>query len=207
MSADPEKPALFFATAAEFRAWLAAHHATERELWLGLYKKSSGRPSITYTEAVDQALCFGWIDGKAQTIDAISYRQRFTPRRPNSIWSNVNVAKVETLLAQGLMHPAGLRAYEARRPDRTGVYAFEQEPRALDPDEDAQVRANVAAAAFLDAQPASYRQVVTHWIASAKRPDTRQRRLAQLIDACERGERLPQFTSTTRRNAISRDNA
>jgi uncharacterized protein YdeI (YjbR/CyaY-like superfamily) len=199
MTDNADRTAMFFETAADFRAWLEEHHASADELWLGYYKKGSGKPSITYSEAVDQALCFGWIDGKAQSIDASSYRQRYTPRRTNSIWSNVNVAKVEALQAQGLMHASGLRAFADRRADRTGIYAFEQEPAQLSPEFAEQLRAHASAAAHFDAQPASYRQVVIHWIMSAKREETRLRRLAALIDASGRAERLPQFTSPSRR--------
>jgi uncharacterized protein YdeI (YjbR/CyaY-like superfamily) len=199
MTDTSERSATFFETAAHFRAWLEENHASAVELWIGYYKKNSGRASITYSEAVDQALCFGWIDGKAQTIDSLSYRQRFTPRRPNSIWSNVNVRKVEALLEQGLMHEAGLRAFGARRADRTGIYAFEQEAVILSPEYEQQLAADPAASAHFHAQPASYRQTVLHWIMSAKREETRQRRLAKLIEASSRSERLTQFSSSTSR--------
>ena len=115
----------FFATPAQFRAWLEAHHATSQELWVGFYKKSSGRPSVTWPEAVDEALCFGWIDGVRKGIDEISYTNRFTPRRPRSTWSAVNVRRVEELTRLGRMHPAGLKAFAARVQDRSGVYAYE----------------------------------------------------------------------------------
>jgi uncharacterized protein YdeI (YjbR/CyaY-like superfamily) len=175
---------VFFATAEEFGAWLEEHHETEDELWVGLYKKASGKPSITWPEVVEQALRFGWIDGLRRGIDDESYANRVTPRRPGSNWSNVNVAKVEELKARGLMKPAGLRAYEARRPDRTGVYSTERlEEARLPADFERRFRSASDAWAWFEARPPGYRRTAIHWVITAKRAETRERRLAQLIES------------------------
>ena len=144
MSQEPE--VLFFATPEEWRRWLAEHHADRREAWVGFYKKRTGRPSITWPEAVDQALCFGWIDGIRKSIDAESYCNRFTPRKRGSTWSSVNIRRVGELIEQGLMQPAGLAAFEARTPEKSGIYSHEQRDRArLDPAHEEQLRAKPAA--------------------------------------------------------------
>jgi uncharacterized protein YdeI (YjbR/CyaY-like superfamily) len=192
--------ATFFATPEEFRAWLDAHHDSAAELWVGFRKVGTGRPSITWPQAVDQALCYGWIDGLRKGIDAGSYRIRFTPRRPTSIWSAVNVARVEALRAAGLMTPAGLAAYERRRADRTGVYSFERsEPAAFTAEQEAAFRADTKAWEYFCAQPAGYRKTATHWVVSAKRADTRERRLATLIADSAAGRRLANLTSPARK--------
>ena len=183
----------FFPTPGDFRAWLEANHASETEVLVGFYKKGSGRPSITWPESVDEALCFGWIDGVRRNAGEVAYTIRFTPRRVTSIWSAINVAKVKALTAAGRMHPAGLSAYAARTPERTGVYSFERLRAArLSRDQRARLRANRRAAAFFDAQPPGYRALVTHWVVSAKRPETRERRLSQLIADSAAGRRLRQ---------------
>jgi len=179
---------LFFATPAEWRAWLAEHHDTETELVVGFWKKGSGKPSITWSESVDEALCFGWIDAIRRGIDEDSYSIRFTRRKPTSIWSAVNVAKVEALEQQGKMTDAGRAAFAKRRADRTGVYSFEQ-PGEI-PFDDAPLRAVPEAWAFWERQPPSYQKVVRHWLASAKRPETREKRLKELIDDCVAGLRI-----------------
>ncbi len=171
----------FFATPADFRAWLDAHHATADELWVGFHKKATGRPSITWPESVDQALCYGWIDGLRKRIDAESYVIRFTPRRPNSHWSAVNLKRVAELVEQGLMQPAGLAAYDGRDPARAEQYAYERNHAALDPGYETEFRAAAAAWAYWEAQPAHYRRGTAHWVMSAKREETRRRRLATLI--------------------------
>ena len=178
----------FFATAAEWRAWLQEHHDTETELVVGFWKKGSGRASMTWSESVDEALCFGWIDAVRRRVDDDSYTIRFTRRKPTSIWSAVNVAKVEALRQQGKMTPAGEAAFARRREDRTGVYSFEQ-PGEI-PFDDSPLRANPRAWAFWEQQPPSYQRVVKHWLASAKRPETRAKRLQQLIEDCENGLRI-----------------
>jgi uncharacterized protein YdeI (YjbR/CyaY-like superfamily) len=182
---------LFFETPEQFRAWLEQHHETATEVAVGFYKKGSGKPSITWPEAVDQALCFGWIDGVRHSLDDESYTNRFTPRRPNSNWSAVNVAKVEKLKAAGLMKPAGLRAFEARTAERTGVYSFEREAAVLPPDFEQAFRADAAAWEWFEARPPGYRRTAIHWVVSAKREETRLRRLRQLIDCSAEGRAVP----------------
>jgi uncharacterized protein YdeI (YjbR/CyaY-like superfamily) len=173
----------FFATPAELRAWLERHHADRRELVVGFYKKASGRPSITWQEAVDEALCFGWIDGVRHSHGPDSYTNRFTPRRPRSNWSAVNVRRVEQLIAEGRMTPAGLAAFEARTGDRTGTYSYEQRRNAaLDAGQEERFRAVPEAWEWFSARAPSYRRAAIHWVTSAKRPETRERRLATLIE-------------------------
>jgi uncharacterized protein YdeI (YjbR/CyaY-like superfamily) len=186
-----ERPALFFADAAEFRAWLAAHHETAPELWMGLYKKHVPGRGLTWADAVPEALCFGWIDSQVQRIDADAVRQRWTPRRPGSIWSAVNVALVGRLTAEGLMQPAGLAAFERRKLDRPPVYTHEQGDLTL-PDEFAQqLAADARAAHFFAAATPSYRKIAINWVVSAAQPATRERRMAQLIDDCAHGRLIP----------------
>ncbi|ANJ28179.1 YdeI/OmpD-associated family protein [Agromyces aureus] len=178
----PERPALFFADAAEFRAWLEANHDSAPELWMGLNKKHVENPGLTWAEAVPEALCFGWIDSVSQRIDDDARRQRWSPRKSTSIWSAVNIAHVERLTAEGRMHPAGLAAYERRRADRTGVYSHESVDEQLPPEAAARLEANPAASAFLEQATATYRRMAVHWVISAKQEATRERRLQQLID-------------------------
>jgi uncharacterized protein YdeI (YjbR/CyaY-like superfamily) len=187
-----DQPALFFADGAEFGRWLAAHHATADELWMGLWKKASGRGGLQWPDAVREALCWGWIDSRAERIDEHARRQRWTPRRPGSTWSRINVAAVEELIAQGRMQPSGLAAFEARREDRSGTYSFEQGEVALSVEHEAVLRADSAAAAFWDAATPGYRKVVAHWVAEAKQEATRTRRLAQLVEDSAAG-RLVKF--------------
>lgn len=184
----PEKPALFFAGPEEFRAWLETNHETAPELWMGLRRKHVADRGLTWAEAVPEALCFGWIDSLTQGIDADTRRQRWTPRRPGSNWSNVNIVHVERLLAEGRMHPAGIAAYEQRREERTGIYSFEQE-RADQLPEDlyARLAADPVAAAFWDGATTSYRKAVVHWVTSAKRQATVESRMAALVDDCGHG--------------------
>jgi uncharacterized protein YdeI (YjbR/CyaY-like superfamily) len=188
----PERPALFFADAAEFRAWLEAHHDTADELWMGLYKKHAGAGGLTWADAVPEALCFGWIDSQVQSLDADSVRQRWTPRKRGSTWSSVNVAHVERLTAQGRVHPAGLAAYERRSPERTGIYAYERDQLPELPETYAtQLAANTAASRFLAAATPYYRKIVLSWVVSAKQPATRDRRMAQLIEDSAAGRLIP----------------
>jgi uncharacterized protein YdeI (YjbR/CyaY-like superfamily) len=175
--------AQFFETPEALRAWLEEHHTTASELWVGFYKKGSGRPSITWPESVDEALCFGWIDGIRKSIDAESYRIRFTPRKPRSIWSAVNIARVAELTAQGRMRPAGLATAAKRHEDRSWIYSHEQGGEvALDEAAEALFRANAPAWAFFQAQAPHYRRAAAHWVAGAKQEQTRARRLAALIE-------------------------
>ena len=184
--------ALFFATPEEFGAWLEEHHESESELLVGFYKKGSGKPSITWPESVEQALRFGWIDGIRRSLGEESYTIRFTPRKPSSNWSKVNVATVERLKAEGSMAPAGLRAYEARREDRTGLYSFERRQAAeLPPDFERRFQASRKAWEWFSSRPPGYRRTATHWVVSAKRDDTRRRRLETLIDCSAEGRKIP----------------
>jgi uncharacterized protein YdeI (YjbR/CyaY-like superfamily) len=183
---------VFFATPEEFGAWLEEHHESADELLVGFQKKGSGKPSITWPESVEQALRFGWIDGVRRSLGDESYTIRFTPRKRTSNWSLVNVAKVEELKQRGLMAPAGLRAYQARTPERTGVYAAEREEPAVLPDEfERRFRAKQRAWKWFASRPQGYRRTATHWVISAKRDETRRRRLQQLIDCSAEGRNVP----------------
>jgi uncharacterized protein YdeI (YjbR/CyaY-like superfamily) len=178
-----EAKPIFFESAQAFYDWLEEHHETETEVHVGMHKKHTGKREMSWSEAVDQALCFGWIDGRADGIDEDRYMQRFTPRRPGSNWSKINIAKVEKLKQAGLMRPAGLKAFEARSEARSGVYSFEQRDQAkLTPDYERRLQANAAAWDYWRARPPGYRKTATYWVMSAKREETRERRLAQLID-------------------------
>ena len=200
--------ARFFPTPADFRAWLQAHHESEKELLVGFHKKATGKPSITWPESVDEALCFGWIDGVRRSLGPDAYTIRFTPRRPTSIWSAVNVARVGELTKLGRMRPAGLRAFAARTPERTGIYSFERaEAARLAPAQEKQLRANPEAAAFFDAQPPGYRKTATHWVISAKREETRQRRLERLIADSAAGRRIGLLTRPEKRPKRAREAA
>jgi uncharacterized protein YdeI (YjbR/CyaY-like superfamily) len=182
----------FFATPADFRAWLERHHASDGELIVGFHKRGSGRPSITWPEAVDQALCFGWIDGVRRRIDDTSYSIRFTPRNARSTWSAVNIRRMKELVEGGLVAPAGLAAFGRRADDRSAIYSYEQRKAAtLEPDQERRLRADERARTFFEAQPPSYRRAAIHWVTSAKKPETRERRLAQLIECSAAGEPVP----------------
>ncbi len=182
--------AVYFTSAAEFRDWLLANHQTATELWVGFHKVATGRPSMTWAEAVDEALCVGWIDGIRRRVDDERYVNRFTPRRPGSNWSAVNVKRVGELIAQGRMLPAGLAAFEARRTD-PAPYSYERRKDiTLEPTLERAFRADKAAWKFFTSQPPGYRQTAIFWIMSAKKDDTRQRRLAALIEDSAAGRRL-----------------
>lgn len=180
----------FFKTPADFRKWLAKYHATVPELLVGFYKKDSGRPSITWPESVDQALCFGWIDGIRRRLDDVSYTIRFTPRRRGSIWSSINIRRVEELTKEGLMQPAGIKAFQARKEYKPGIYSYEQRKAELDGLYEERLRQNKAAWDFFHNQPASYRKLVCWWVVSAKKEETRFKRLETLIEASAKGRRL-----------------
>ena len=172
----------FFATPAAFRKWLEKNHAKEQELLVGFYKKGSGKPSIDWPQSVDEALCFGWIDGIRRTIDEESYSIRFTPRKKGSNWSAVNVRKVAELIQAGKMAPAGMAAWEARKEDKTAIYSYENRKELkLDPALERQLKANKAAWEYFQSRPAGYRHLATFYVMSAKREETRQRRLEKLI--------------------------
>jgi uncharacterized protein YdeI (YjbR/CyaY-like superfamily) len=187
----PEAEARFFRTPEDWRAWLGAHAAEGGEIWVGFFKRGAGGSGLTWPESVDQALCFGWIDGRRQSIDATRYRIRFTPRGPRSIWSSVNVARVAELEAEGLMQPAGLEAFARRRDDRSGVYSHEQagEP-VLDAGAEARFRERAGAWEFFQAEAPSYRKAALWWVVNAKRTETRERRLETLIGDSAEGRRL-----------------
>jgi uncharacterized protein YdeI (YjbR/CyaY-like superfamily) len=185
----------FFATPDDFRAWLQEHHETETELLVGFHKKGSGRPSITWPESVDQALCFGWIDGVRRRIDDECYSIRFTPRKARSTWSAINVKRVGELTAEGLMRPAGVAAFERRSDDKTAIYAYEQRKTArLDKEQERRFKADADAWAWFQAQPAGYRRTATYWVISAKKAETRQRRLERLIADSGAGRPIPSLT-------------
>jgi len=179
----------FFKSQIDFRKWLEKNHAKETELLVGFYKKNSGKPSVTYPEALDEALCFGWIDGVRRSFAGDAYTIRFTPRKPKSIWSNVNVRHVERLKKEGRMAPSGLKAYELKDPKRTGIYSFENRPRELAPAYEKKFRANKKAWEFFEKQPAGYKRLMIYRVMEAKQEETRQRRLDQLIDASAKGVR------------------
>jgi len=189
----------FFKSPADFRKWLKTHHATETELWVGFYKKDSGKPSITWPQSVDEALCFGWIDGIRKSIDEKSYKIRFTPRRPRSIWSAVNTKRAGELIELGLMQPAGLKEFGARKEYRSGIYSYEQRSAELPDHYGEKLKRNKAAWKFFQAQPASYRKAMNWWVLSAKKEETRLKRLDQLIEDSAQGRRNPQFTAMNKR--------
>lgn len=184
----------FFATPDQWRAWLARHHATAGELWVGFYKRATGRPSLTWPESVDQALCHGWIDGVRKSLGAESYAIRFTPRRPGSIWSKVNLQRVEQLEALGLMQPAGRSAHAARSARKSGIYSYEQRAEArLTPEQERRFKRNRKAWSYFQAEAPWYRRTATYWVVSAKREETRAKRLATLIADSAAGRRIRQL--------------
>jgi uncharacterized protein YdeI (YjbR/CyaY-like superfamily) len=183
-----------FRTPAAFRAWLEKHHATAKELEVRLFKVHAAHRGITYAQALDEALCFGWIDGVIHSLDEDSFRQRYTPRAPRSNWSRRNIQHAERLKKAGRMAPAGLAAFEARGERRSGSYSFEQRRPDLAPALVRAFRANPAAWAFYQAQPPGYRGMTAYWIMSAKREDTRARRFGVLLDCSARGTRIPMLT-------------
>jgi uncharacterized protein YdeI (YjbR/CyaY-like superfamily) len=186
---------VFFADADDFRAWLAAHAHEERELLVGFHKVGTGKPCMSWSESVDQALCYGWIDGVRKRVDDATYTIRFTPRKAGSIWSAVNIDKVARLREQGLMTAAGEAAFAQRSEDRSRVYSHERAaPAELAPDDLARFRRNKAAWAWFEARPPSYRNRMLHVVTSAKRPETRAARLDRLIEACAEGRRLDEWT-------------
>lgn len=196
MTAAPK--ATFFPSPADFRRWLEQNHDKVGELWVGFHKKASGRPSITWPESVDEALCYGWIDGVRYRIDEASYRIRFTPRQPKSIWSNVNVKRVAALKKLGRMAPAGLAAFAKADRKRAGVYSFEQKNARLGPAYEKKLKANRKAWEFFRAQPPYYQRLGAWFVISAKREETRAGRLATLIKACAAGRRLGPARRTER---------
>lgn len=180
----------FFSSPDKFRQWLARNHDRETELLIGFHKKASGKKSITYAEALDEALCYGWIDGVRRNLDETSYTIRFTPRKPRSIWSNVNVNHVKRLTEAGRMQPPGIEAYERRDPKRTGIYAFENRPREFAHAYEKTFRQNKKAWKFFEELPPSLKRTLIFWVMSAKKEETQLKRLNQLIESSEKEVRL-----------------
>jgi uncharacterized protein YdeI (YjbR/CyaY-like superfamily) len=189
---SPERPATFFSGPEEFSAWLAANHDTATELWMGLYKKHVPDRGLTWEQGVIEALCWGWIDSVAQRIDEDTTRQRWTPRKPMSNWSSINIAAVERLKAEGRMQPSGLAAYERRRADRSGVYSYETPGDVeLAPEYAARLAADAAASAFWEVATASYKKLALHWVMTAKQEPTRDKRMTQLLEDSAAGRLIP----------------
>ncbi|GAA2738865.1 YdeI/OmpD-associated family protein [Pedococcus aerophilus] len=186
-----ERPATFFSGPEEFGRWLAAHHETETELWMGLRKKHVPDRGLTWEAAVVEALCWGWIDSVAQRIDEDTVRQRWTPRKAQSTWSSINIASVERLKAEGRMKPSGLAAYERRSPERSGIYAYETRDRELPEAYAARLAADPRATAFWEEATPSYRRTAVNWVLTAKQEAMREKRLAQLLDDCAHGRLIP----------------
>ena len=186
----PDPGPRHFTTPARLRAWLERNHATAKELWIGFYKKESGRGGVVYRQALDEALCFGWIDGIVRRVDEQSYMQRFTPRRPRSYWSSVNIARAEELEREGRMAPAGRAAFSARDAQEERRYSFENRPREFEPAQVRRFEADPAAWKFFQEQPAGWRRTAIWWVVSAKKDETRARRLEALISASREGRRL-----------------
>jgi len=192
--------AIYFTSPEELRDWFDANHETATELWLGSYKRATGKPTVTWSEAVDEALCVGWIDSVRFSLDPERSAQRFTPRRKGSNWSAVNIAKVKTLTEEGRMKPAGLAAFEARSDERSAIYSYERRKEAVfEPDHEARFRANKAAWAWFEARPPSYRTAAVYWVVSAKRPETREKRLATLIEDSAAGRAVKPLTPPAKR--------
>jgi uncharacterized protein YdeI (YjbR/CyaY-like superfamily) len=198
-ASESAKP-LFFPSPADFRAWLEKNHDQQQVLLVGFYKKGSGKPSITWHESVDQALCFGWIDGVRRSRDEFSYTIRFTPRKPGSTWSAINIGRVRELTEAGLMRPAGVEAFEARLAHKSAIYSYEQRNSAqFDAAGERRFRADKKAWEFFQQQPPGYRQLCTFWAMSAKQEETRRRRLDTLIADSERGERIKELARPGRK--------
>jgi uncharacterized protein YdeI (YjbR/CyaY-like superfamily) len=184
----------FFKSSSDFRKWLAAHHANAKELLVGFYKKGTGKLSITWPESVDEALCFGWIDGIRRRIDDDSYSIRFTPRKTSSTWSSVNIRRAQELIREGRVTPAGQKAFDARKENRSGIYSYEQRSAELVEPYASTLRRNKAATKFFASQPPSYRKAANWWVVSAKKEETRLKRLELLIKHSAAGQPIPQFT-------------
>ena len=184
----------FFPTPEAMRKWLERHCEAKAELLVGFYKTTSGKPSITWPQSVDEALCFGWIDGVRKRIDEESYTIRFTPRKPSSNWSSVNIKRVAALSEQGRMRPQGLRAFEARRESKSGIYSYEQRPDKLTEPYAGMLAKSPGAQKFLTQQAPSYQRAATWWVISAKQEETRLRRARTLIDLCKQRKLLPHLS-------------
>jgi uncharacterized protein YdeI (YjbR/CyaY-like superfamily) len=182
----------FFETPAHFRKWLEANHQKASELWVGFHKKGT-RPSITWPESVREALAFGWIDGVRKSVDETRYKIRFSPRKSSSVWSAINIRIAKELIEEGRMSPAGLKAFGSRKENRSGIYSYENRPQALPPEYERKLRKSAAAWKTLQAQPPGYRKMVTWWVLSAKKEETRQKRLDQLIADSAKGLRIAEL--------------
>jgi len=195
----PPKPT-FFPTPSDFRAWLEAHHDKLSEYLVGFHKKSSGKPSITWPESVEVALCFGWIDGVRKSLGETSYTIRFTPRKPTSTWSAINTNLVQKLTKQGLMHPAGLKAFAARNEKKSAIYSYEQRKSArFTSEQEKQFRANKLAWDFFQSQPPGYKQLTTYRVITAEKEETRQKRLSELIAHSQHQHRIPRILPTKKK--------
>ena len=190
MSPAPKpRDVIFFASPEELRAWFDEHHQMADQLWVGYHRKATGRPTVTWPEAVDEALCVGWIDGIRYRLDDTRHAQRFTPRRKGSIWSAINTKRAGELIAEGRMQPAGRAAFEVRSPEKTAIYSYERETAAFSDDQQRRFEADASAWAFFGAQAPSWRRAITHWVSSAKREETRERRFNQLLEDSRAGRR------------------
>jgi uncharacterized protein YdeI (YjbR/CyaY-like superfamily) len=187
------KKPTFFRSASDFRRWLERHHDSDDELWVGYYKKDSGRPSITWHESVEEAICYGWIDGIRKSVDDISYKIRFTPRRSGSVWSKINIRLARMSIKEGRMQPPGLKAFQAHRENKSGIYSYDQRRAQLEEPYNRMLKKNRAAWDYFQAKPPSYRKAICWWIISAKKEETRLRRLEKLIKYSERGQTLPEM--------------
>lgn len=196
----------FFQSASDFREWLTRNYDKVRELWVGFYKKKSGKVGISYQEAVDEALCFGWIDGLKKAVDDVSYTHRFTPRKVKSFWSAVNINRVGELKRAGRMMPPGLKAFAGRDELKARQYSYERSACKLEASQEKQFRGNAKAWEFFQAQPPGYRRTATWWVISAKREETRGKRLAKLIETSEHGRRLDMLVAQSKKTQhVSRD--
>jgi uncharacterized protein YdeI (YjbR/CyaY-like superfamily) len=198
LSTESQQP-IFFSTAANFRRWLKTHHSKQSQQWVGFHRKHTGKPSITWPQAVDEALCFGWIDGLRKGIDAQSYKIRFTPRRSTSVWSAINTRRIAELIRQGRVHPAGLDAYARRVARKSGIYAYENRRLAiLDPAAERKFRANRSAWRWFQAQAPGYRQTAIWWVVSAKKAETQAKRLASVIADSNAKRKIRPLRSVTK---------
>ena len=187
---------IFFANTSELRKWFEKNHDKEKELFVGYYKTNTGKPSVTWSESVDQALCFGWIDGIRKSLDETSYTNRFTPRRPGSVWSDINIKKVEELTKKGMMHAAGIEAFNKRDEKKSRTYSYERKIVQLDKNSEKQFKQNKKAWKFFQSQPPSYQKPVISWVISAKHDETKQKRLSTLIKDSEEDQRIKQLRPT-----------
>jgi uncharacterized protein YdeI (YjbR/CyaY-like superfamily) len=191
------KDVIFFDSPAQLRAWFEANHESAKDLWVGQHRKRTGRPSVSWAEVVDQCLSFGWIDSVRYSLNDDSFAQRLTPRRKGSVWSAVNIKRLAELDEMGLVHPKGRAAFEARDGARTAIYSHENRDRGFDEEMEAKFRKQAAAWKFFESQAPWYRRAAAYWVVSAKREETRLKRLQTLIDHSKKGERIPPLSRPT----------